>query len=48
VAFQNQEILLSAAMFNAEGKWIRNYKIAAQTLNYEIDLNGLTNRVFII
>jgi hypothetical protein len=38
--------IIECSMFNAEGKWIRNYKIASHTLNYEIELNGLSNGIY--
>jgi hypothetical protein len=44
--FPTSENIIECCMINTEGKWLRNYKIAANTANFEIDLNGLSNGLY--
>jgi hypothetical protein len=40
--FPESDNIIECSVMNNEGKWIRNYKIAAHTANFEIDLNGIS------
>jgi aminopeptidase N len=44
--FPKSENIIECCIINNEGKWIRNYKIAAHATNFEIDLNGLSNGLY--
>jgi hypothetical protein len=44
--FPTSDNIIECCMINNEGKWIRNYKIAAHATNFEIDLNGLSNGLY--
>lgn len=45
-AFPKSGNIIECSIYNAEGKWLRNHKIASQVNNYEIDLSGLSNGVY--
>jgi aminopeptidase N len=45
-AFPKSGNIVECSIFNAEGKWIRNHKIAAEVNQYEINLSGLANGIY--
>jgi hypothetical protein len=44
--FSSAGNIIECSIFNAEGKWLRNYKISPQVSNYTIDLSGLSNGIY--
>jgi hypothetical protein len=44
--FPKSSQIIECTIFNNEGKWIRNYKIPANTSSYEIDLSGFSGGLY--
>lgn len=44
--FPKSDNMIECSLYNAEGKWMRNYKIPFQVNTFEFELSGLSNGVY--
>lgn len=44
--FPKSDNMIECSLFNNDGKWMKNFKIAAQISNFEIDLSGFSNGLY--